>query len=582
MRLPGLLNGPVAPLLIAILALVAAAAGLFSMPVLDRDEARFAQATAQMIESGDYVEISFLDEPRNKKPVGIHWLQAVAVQLTTGEEAREIWAYRLPSVLGAMLTALFCYFAGARLFSRRVGFAGAALIGVSVLLAVEGGIAKTDAMLSATAAGAFLALTTLRTAPSPLAARLASLLFWISLGLGALIKGPVTPMAGILAVITLIALERRISWAKPLAWWPGPVIAAVIVLPWLVAIQLATGGAFLMDAVGDDMGTKVVTGDEGHHGPPGYHLMLMAVLLGPATLTLPAGIRQVARHWRRHTQLANAARTLVAFILPTWIVFELLPTKLPHYTLPVYAALGVIAGLGLVRLDCTPALWRWLGAGLGAFGYAIAIIGILGFAMIYGDLPFGPAAIGGAALGVLAFATLLATGLGKPATVLVLAVVTGLSWHVGVRGVLAPQAETFFVSRDTAAATLALQTRHPGADVVSTFTEPSFVFGVGGMVTLIDPAELSRTEINPAQPRLYVIDESRWLQVEGGTLDDEAETQRLNWLIAVQEAACDADAAQGINYSRGDDVVNVFIFATGCGTPTSSPDPTPQEPEDQP
>src|SRR5246500_3066755 len=53
--------------------------GFFSIPPVDRDEARFAQATKQMVETGDFVDIRFQDEVRYKKPVGIYWLQAGAV-----------------------------------------------------------------------------------------------------------------------------------------------------------------------------------------------------------------------------------------------------------------------------------------------------------------------------------------------------------------------------------------------------------------------------------------------------------------------------------------------------------------------
>src|SRR5262249_6115104 len=61
-------------------ALLAFLPGFFSIPPIDRDEARFAQATKQMVESGDYVDIRFQDEVRYKKPVGIYWLQAMVVK----------------------------------------------------------------------------------------------------------------------------------------------------------------------------------------------------------------------------------------------------------------------------------------------------------------------------------------------------------------------------------------------------------------------------------------------------------------------------------------------------------------------
>ena len=54
--------------------------GFFNIPPIDRDEARFAQATKQMVETGDFVDIRFQDDVRYKKPVGIYWMQAAAVE----------------------------------------------------------------------------------------------------------------------------------------------------------------------------------------------------------------------------------------------------------------------------------------------------------------------------------------------------------------------------------------------------------------------------------------------------------------------------------------------------------------------
>ncbi len=104
------------PLLAAVLAMLAGLPGLLAMPPLDRDESRFAQATAQMLEQDDYVVIRFQDQPRFKKPVGIHWLQAASVAAFSDPEVRQIWAYRLPSLLGAMLAAAACAWGAAAFF----------------------------------------------------------------------------------------------------------------------------------------------------------------------------------------------------------------------------------------------------------------------------------------------------------------------------------------------------------------------------------------------------------------------------------------------------------------------------------
>src|SRR6202008_1559184 len=69
-----------AAIFLVLVSLIAFLPGFFNIPPVDRDEARFAQATRQMIESGDYIDIRFQDEVRYKKPVGIYWLQAAAVK----------------------------------------------------------------------------------------------------------------------------------------------------------------------------------------------------------------------------------------------------------------------------------------------------------------------------------------------------------------------------------------------------------------------------------------------------------------------------------------------------------------------
>ncbi len=571
MALPRPLAGSRAPLFAALIALIAAAAGLFTLPVLDRDEARFAQASAQMLESGDFVEIYFLDEPRHKKPIGIYWMQAAAVAVTTGEEARQIWAYRLPSVLGAILTALFTYAAGARLFGRTAGLAGASLLAASILLGAEGGIAKTDAMLAATAAAAFWAIVELRLADGRGNARWVALGLWIAMGVGVLIKGPITPVAAGLAVATLVLWERRLNWVWPLFWWPGPLAAVLLVAPWLIAVEIATGGAFIREAFLGDMGPKMVSGHESHGAPPGVHLALLPILFAPAMLTLPAGLRAGVRLLARGGRGALAVKLALCFAIPIWLVFEIAPTKLPHYVLPTYPALAALAGLGATSWTRTALIWKLLGA-------LICLMGVLGGVLVFAGL----VEVGGAnltlALWVAGLITLLALtaivlGLkGRAGLAIALLVLSGLSWHIGGRGLLAPSAEQAFVSVAAAEAAQRLQ-QETGADVVhSSFTEPSFAFTLGGEVAFLDPAAL--TGLPLTAPAVIAIDVSR---LEEGVLPGGLD-QRRAWLEELSEAACLTDAVAGVNYSRGPEPIVVALYAL-CPEPDLSPalqtEPTP-------
>src|SRR5262249_5906788 len=89
-----------------VVALLSFLPGFFSIPPVRPGEAGCAQATKQMLESGDYVDIRFQDEVRYKKPAGIYWLQAAVVRTASAlgfERAlTTIWLYRMPSLVGAI------------------------------------------------------------------------------------------------------------------------------------------------------------------------------------------------------------------------------------------------------------------------------------------------------------------------------------------------------------------------------------------------------------------------------------------------------------------------------------------------
>jgi 4-amino-4-deoxy-L-arabinose transferase-like glycosyltransferase len=557
--------------------LVAALAGLlgvFTLPVLDRDEARYAQATAQMLQSGDFVRITFLDEDRNKKPVGIHWMQSAAVAMTTGEAAREIWAYRLPSVLGAILAAIAAALMAGRLLGARAGLYAGTLMGATVLMGAEAGIAKTDAMLAGATAMALYALLRLRLSePDDRRGRRTwAVLVWALIGLGVLIKGPVTPLAVAMGALTLTAweayaarreggygpaLKRSAAWLRPLAFWPGPLLAALIVLPWLISVQIATDGAFLREALGDDLGPKMVSGDEGHWGPPGYHLLALPLTLFPAALFLPAGAAAVRRALRTGGSGALAARVLVAFSVPLWVMFELLPTKLPHYVLVAFPAIMGACAWGALEWERTRVIWK-------AAGIALTLLGLLvwGAALTWLTVAHhSPMIVLVLVLAVIAALTAvqIMTAFRRQAAGAVLAAVAlGLVWHAGGRALIAPGTD-LSPAQSAARVAAALDLRAAGAPLISTYTEPSLVFSLGGEVRLADIDDLAQAwlvageeggfALSPAfqdqGPALVIIDHSRMPR------EDEAAAQAQALIAALQAEACRSGEVEGYNYSRG-------------------------------
>ena len=152
--------------------------GLANLPVIDRDEARFAQASVQMAESGDLLDIRFQDQTRYKKPSGIYWLQTAAIKAFSEDGERRIWAQRLPSVLGALLAVFAVYWGAARMIGRRGAVLAAGMLAISALVIFEAHIAKTDAVLLGLSACCLGSLAHIRHGGS----KKSSWVFWLAIG----------------------------------------------------------------------------------------------------------------------------------------------------------------------------------------------------------------------------------------------------------------------------------------------------------------------------------------------------------------------------------------------------------------
>ena len=323
-------------LVLLLVALLIFLPGFATLPVIDRDEARFVQASRQMVQSGDYIDIRFQDEARHKKPVGIYWLQTAAVTLSGQGDAAPLWVYRLPSLAGAVLAVLLVAVVGAPLVGQTQAYLAAAVFAAGLVIGGEARIGKTDAVLLATILLSQAALARLWLAPRVHRGWVYG--FWLAMAVAVLIKGPIGPMVPGLTAATLALWGRSARWLRPL-FSPVPILLALaIALPWFIAISFRSDGGFWQASVGVDLLAKVAAGQEGKGAPPGSYLVALFLTFWPAAALLVLAIPAI---WAARDK--PATRFLIAWAVPVWLVYEAVPTKLIHYTLPVYPALALLA-----------------------------------------------------------------------------------------------------------------------------------------------------------------------------------------------------------------------------------------------
>ena len=461
--------------------------GFFNIPPVDRDEARFAQATKQMVETGDFVDIRFQGDVRYKKPVGIYWLQAAAVETTSAlglpRAELRIWVYRIPSLIGAIGAVLLTYWTALAFVTRRGAVLAALILCSSVLLSVEARLAKTDAMLLFAVVAAMGAMARVylswQRGEDPVHPPWSwPAIFWTALAGGILLKGPLILMFAGLTIVALAILDRGAAWLWRLRPVWGLMWMLVLVLPWFIAIFWRAGDTFFTDSVGGDMLSKLAA-QESHGAPPGLYLLLFWVTFWPGA---PLAAMAAPAVWRaRHEP---GAQYLLAWLLPSWIVFELVLTKLPHYVLPLYPAVAILTA-GAVERRVLSRSWLMRGS---AWWFAVpalaSIIAVVGAIMLTRQPAFLAWPFVAAALIFGLFAWWLYED-NRAERSLLNAVVAAMFLAFAIYGVVLPALTPLFPSADIARALRKVACVGPKAAAAG-FHEPSLVLMTGTSTLLTD------------------------------------------------------------------------------------------------
>jgi len=461
--------------------------GFFSIPPVDRDEARFAQATKQMVETGDFVDIRFQEDVRYKKPVGIYWMQAASVEafkaLGLPRAEVRIWVYRIPSLIGAIGAVLLTYWAALAFVTRRGAVFAALMMCSCVLLSAEARLAKTDAMLLLTVVAAMGALARVylswQRGEDPEHPPWSwPIIFWTALAGGILLKGPLILMFAGLTILALGILDRSASWLRRLRPVWGLIWMLVLVLPWFIAIYWRAGGTFFTDSVGGDMLSKLAA-QESHGAPPGLYLLLFWITFWPGA---PLAGMAAPAVWRARRE--PGAQYLLAWLVPSWIVFEMVLTKLPHYVLPLYPAIAILTAGALERRVLSRS-WLMKGA---AWWFAIpalaSILAVVGAIVLTRQ----PAFVAWPLLAVAMIFGLFAWWLyedGRAERSLLNAVVAALFLAFAIYGVVLPRLNTLFPSAEFARALRYAVCVKPKLASAG-FDEPSLVFMTDTSTLLTD------------------------------------------------------------------------------------------------
>jgi 4-amino-4-deoxy-L-arabinose transferase-like glycosyltransferase len=389
-------------LLVAVAA-VALAPGIFGREPMPPDEPRFAVVGMEMHLSGDWVLPTRFGEPYLDKPPLLFWCEAALFEAAGGPSPG---AARLAPLLATLALVALTHRAGRRWIGEPASTAGTLILASSMLVLLRGSWLTVDPLLALGAWGAIYAASRAEASRGWQAAAGA----FVALGL--LAKGPV-----VLVFVAVAWAAARVPGTegpriRPLLSPAALAVAAAVLAPWVAGI-VVTGR---LDEVWHaawhhSVGRYVSSWD--NIEPWWYHLLQLFYGWAPwSVLLLPAAAPRVCREiWRQ-----PRTRWLLLLVAAAVVFFSIPAGKRGVYLLPVYPAIGLLAGVLAERLIACPAPRR-IAAGLG-LGLGL-LVGALAVAVVWpgsagaplppqmGEIPVVRAAAA-AVLGLLAAGALVA------------------------------------------------------------------------------------------------------------------------------------------------------------------------------
>ena len=374
---------------LVLLGLLVLLPGTFEIPLLDRDEPRFSQATAEMMDRQEWTIPYFNGDYRFDKPPLTYWWMRVHYWILGKGEI----GARLHSVFSSLLVAVGLFLFGRRHFDAFASWVAAFAWLTCFQVFQHGRLALADMPMIAAvfyALWAFYELTLPREDDQPRWKWF--WLFYVSLGLGFLAKGPIALATPIVAIL----LYRLLFWRKPLDWktlrpMRGFLVVLAMVGAWGIPALITTHGLFWQIGMGKHVIDRGMEAFNDRKVVPFYYLVTVFISLFPWIAFFGKRLRNLKSGWNRQTAF------LIAWIISPYLIFLFYSTQLPHYVMPAFPALLLWMMLAFTDQDLPwgklGSIWFWVYIGLWETLLTGLLIWVLGSDLAILSLKWGLAAL---------------------------------------------------------------------------------------------------------------------------------------------------------------------------------------------
>jgi 4-amino-4-deoxy-L-arabinose transferase-like glycosyltransferase len=319
-------------------------AGLGRGAITDADEAFYAEASREMVASGDWITPYYNYEQRWQKPIAYYWLTSATYLVTgTSEFGARFWA-----AMAGLGLVLVTAAAGRRWYGESTGLMAGAIVATNFGYFSIGRMALPDLPLTFCITLAIWAslVSTLEQERSP---RKFVLLAACGFGLGFLMKGPVGLIIPAIVIMPLWMIERRSIGLNPVDIVLGFLLMIAIAAPWYLLMWARHGQEYLNSFFIGDNFERFATDRFNDPRPWWFYLPVVAGGLLPWTPLALTWFGPVTQFFRGRRSIGTIDLRLLLWALFPLVFYSLSVGKQPRYVLPVLPPLALLLASSIVE-----------------------------------------------------------------------------------------------------------------------------------------------------------------------------------------------------------------------------------------